>query len=210
MSTLAIAGCGGSNSSSSGAQSNVAPAGKGIAYGLRAAGMQRCAGPISGHPVIASYNDQAVPVSLAVYAEHGFAAVIATGQGAQQYSIGLVERHFHAAAAPSQAQLAATERAWRREALKSLRAHGVPRGPCASEASHLPVLAPLQIVCSDQLLIPFGRRSAADAYEQVMGKLVFIGGHLATVHYDYSMYGGGTITYTSPSTVHEERPYCPS
>jgi hypothetical protein len=202
---IVLGGCGGGSSSSS--QPNVPGAGTGIDHGLRVAGMTLCAGPISGHPVIASYSGQPVPVSLSVYAEHGFAAVVATGAGAQEHAIGLVERHFNSASAPPAVQLAATERAWRREALEALHGPGVPQGPCASEASRLPELAPLQVVCSSQLLIPFGRRSAADTYEQVMGKLVFLGGHPATAHYDYSLYGGGT--YTSPSTIHEERPYCP-
>ncbi len=202
-----LGGCGGSSSSSSDSQANVAGAGKGIETGLQAAGMRLCAGPISGHPVIATYSGQPVPVSLSVYAEPGFAAVLATGPGAQEHAIGLVERHFNGPSAPPAAQLAATERAWRREALKALHGPHVPQGACASEASHLPELAPLQVVCTSQLLIPLGRRSATDTYEEVMGKLVFIGGHPASVHYDYSLYGGGT--YTSPSTIQEERPYCP-
>ena len=205
-----LAGCGGSSSSgNSSSQPNVAGAGQGIDTGLRVAGMKLCAGPISGHPVIASYSGQPVPVSLSVYAESGFAAVVATGQGAQEYAIGLVERHFNGPSAPPAAQLAATERAWRREALKALHRPGVPPGPCASETSRLPELAPLQVVCSSQLLIPLGRSSAADTYGEVMGKLVFLGGHPASVHYDYSLYGGGG-TYTTPSTIQEERPYCPS
>jgi hypothetical protein len=203
---LAIVGCGGNSASST--TSNVPGAGQGIAHGLRAAGLQLCTGPISGRSVIASYNGQPVPVSLEVYATRGFAAVVATGQGAREHSIGVVERHFNTAGAPPAAQLAATEHAWRREAQRSLRAPGVPHGPCSSEAPRLPELAPLQVVCTDQLLIPLGRGSAADTYASVMGKLVYLAGHPSSVHYDYNMYGGGT--YTSPSTIHQERPYCPS
>src|SRR5581483_1742289 len=173
---VAIAGCGSSTAS----RSKIPGAGEGIAYGLRAAGMRRCAGPISGRPVIAGYNDQPMPVSLSVYAKGGFIAAIVTGPGAQEHSIGLVERHFNTASAPSETQLAATERAWRREALESLHAAGVSQGPCASEPRRLPELAPLQIVCSDQLLIPFGQRSAADTYGELMGKLVFLAGHPAS------------------------------
>jgi hypothetical protein len=204
IAAVAIAGCGGTGST----QTTTPSAGKGIGYGLRAAGMQVCAGPISGQPVNASYNDQPVPVSLSVYAEPGLATVVVSGPGAQEHAIGLIERSSHLDSAPTASELAGTERRWLRQALAALHRPGVPPGPCSAEAPRLPELAPIQIVCQDELLIPFGRGSASGSLQQVMAKLDHIDVKHGHVGHLYNPYGADS-TYTTPDQVSEQRPYCP-
>ena len=203
IAAVAIAGCGGGST-----QTATPGAGKGIGYGLRAAGMQLCAGPIAGQPVNASYSDQPVPVSLSVYAKRGLAAVVVTGPGAQEHALGLIGRSSHFPAAPTAPQLAGTERRWRRRALAALHGAGVPPGLCSAEAPRLPELAPIQIVCQDELLIPFGRKTASDSLQQAMARLDYLKVKRGHIGHLYNPYGADP-TYTTPDQVSQQRPYCP-
>ena len=204
IAAVAIAGCGGTGRT----RTTTPDAGKGIGYGLRAAGMELCVGPISGQPVNATYNDKPVPVSLSVYAEHGLAAVVVGGPGAQEHAIGLIERSSHLDSAPTASELAGSERRWRRQAFAALHRRGVPPGPCSAEAPRLPQFAPIQIVCQDELLIPFGRGNASDSLQQVMARLVYVDVKRGHVGYLYNPYGADS-TYTTPDQVSEQRAYCP-
>jgi hypothetical protein len=188
--TFAVAGCGG--------QRKQQGAGKGVGFGLRAAGMTPCTGPLPGEG----------DASLTLYAQHDFAALVASGAGAQQHAIDLALGRNHVQYAPPAAEIASTEHSWRREALKALGGHGIPEGPCRSEVPRMTVLAPTEVVCPDQVLIPMGRPAAIGRFIRVLRKL--LGVHVTPAQVGY-IPGGRYSTgqyYTIPQTIETRRPYC--
>jgi hypothetical protein len=197
-----IAACGLTACGSS-RQPPVAGAGKGIGAGLVAAGLQQCTRPLATQS-----SAPAGPATLTVYAEPGFAAIVATGAGAQQDAIDLALLRNHVPSATAKAQAAGSEKAWRTAALEDLAGPDVPAGPCTAGTQSLPILAPTEVVCSDQLLIPLGRRPAMPRFVSVLSKLTGVKYTPAQYHY---FYGGGSGGYvTTPSSIVEQRPYCPS
>ena len=89
----AVAGCGGGSQSST----SVAGSGQGVGYRLKQEGLRHCVGPLAttGDPSPASGNPD--PVSLAVYAEPGLGALVASGAGAQDHAVNLVVIRNHVA-----------------------------------------------------------------------------------------------------------------
>jgi len=196
LGALAVAGCGGNTQT----QPPVPGAGQGVGAGLRADGLMACVGPLAGDG----------GASVALYAQPGFAAVVASGDGAQKLAIDLAEIRTHIQSAPPVSEVARIEDAWRRQALKALRRPGVPVGPCRSQAPHLPVLAPTEVVCADEVLIPLGRPAAMDRFVAVLSKLTGIQVTPAQVRYQSGgPYSAGQLI-TTPGSVQETRPYCSS
>jgi hypothetical protein len=182
----------------------VAGAGQGIGAGLRAAGLQQCTKPLSSDA-----SGAAGRATLSVYAEQGFAAIVASGAGAQQDAIDLAMLRNHIQSSTAKAQAAASDTAWRTAALADLAAAGVPAGPCTEGTQGLPILAPTEVVCSDQLLIPLGRRKAMPRFISVLSRLTGVKYTPAQYHYLYTGSGSGSYV-TTPSSLTEQRPYCPS
>jgi hypothetical protein len=178
-------------------------AGQGIGAGLKASGLQQCTKPISSDATGA-----AGPAMLSVYAEHGFAAIVASGAGAEQDAIDLAMLRNHIKSSTAKAQAAASDTAWRTAALADLAAQGVPAGPCTKGTQGLPILAPTEVVCSDQLLIPLGRRRAMPRFVSLLSRLTGVKYTPAQYHYLYNGIGSGGFV-TTPSSLTEQRPYCP-
>jgi hypothetical protein len=198
-SMVLAAGCGSGGSS---AATSSAASGKGIGDGLRAAGLSLCVGPLSGESGSAS-GSQSGAVSLTVYAERGFAAVVASGEAATQDAINLAALRNHVQSSVSAADVAATERAWRLQALSALANSAAPRGPCRSGLQHLPVLGATEVVCSDQVLIPLGHRWATTRFVDLLSKLVNV--KITPEQFLYLRQGQ---YLTVPESVSESRPYC--
>lgn len=170
----------------------------GVGFGLRAAGMTPCVGALPG----------AGGASLTLYAQHGFAALVASGAGAQQLAIDLALVRNHVQSAPPVIEIARTEHSWRRAALNALSGPGVPEGPCRSEVPRMAVLAPTEVVCPDEVLVPMGRPAAIDRFIQVLTKLLGVRVTPAQVGY---IPGGRYSTgqyFTIPQTIETRRPYC--
>jgi hypothetical protein len=203
---LAGARCGSGSSHSSGssnATNSTAPSGQGVGAGLRAAGMQRCAGPVSARGDTSTPVGAVGPVSLTVYAERGLAGIVASGSSAQQHAIDLALLRNHVATSVSATAVAATERAWRRRAMSAVTHSRLPPGPCRSGVARLPVLAATEVVCPDQVLIPLGHRPAMQSFINVLSKLVAVKFTPAQVSY----LGGGEYL-TTPESTDVTRPYC--
>lgn len=195
---IGLGGCGGAKP--------VPGAGKGIGYGLRAAGMQLCVGPLPGEADTSPASAPAAPVSLSLYAEEGLAALVASGASAQQHAVDMLLIRYHVQSNVSAAEIADTESSWRREAVRALNRQGVPPGPCRSQASRLPVLGQTEVVCPDQVLIPLGRPDAMDRFGSVLSKL--LGVHVTPTQYIPSPDLGEYPDITISSSVNVSRPYC--
>lgn len=191
-------GCGGT-----GQRRSVPGAGKGVGYGLRAAGLQRCLGPVSGVGDTSTPIGAVGPVTLSLYSEPGFAALVASGASAQQHAIDLTILRSHAPTAISAAAVAATERSWRREVLRAISDPGAPRNACRSELPRLPVLAATEVVCPDEVLIPLGRRAAMDRFIAVLSGL--LSARFTPAQFVYLQTGN---YITIPQSVTVQRVYC--
>ena len=196
------AGCGSASSSTT---HSSATSGQGIGGGLHAAGLRHCVGPVSGRGDSSTPVGAVGPVSLSLYAEPGLAAVVASGSSAEQHAIDLAMLRNHVQTSVSQNAVAATERAWRHEALGALR-HSHPRaGPCGSGLARLPVLAPTEVVCPDELLIPLGHPPAMPRFIEVLSKLVSV--KFTPEQFTYLSHGQ---YLTTPESTTVSRPYCRS
>jgi len=199
--TWAIAGCGGSGS----ATTPTAGAGQGVGYALRAQGMQECAAHLSAVGDPSSASGAPSSATLAVYAEPGFAAIVASGPGAQEHAINLAVIRNHVATSTSPAAVAAIERSWRRVAVRALRRRESGPGLCRSEVPRLPVLSATEVMCSDEVLIPLGRKSAIDKLVAILQKFVHV--RITPEQYVYLSEGGWL---TIPGSTDVTRPYCRS
>jgi hypothetical protein len=198
---LLVAGCG-----SSGASTTPVPgAGQGVGYALRADGMQRCAGPLSAVGDPSRYSGAPSPATLAVYAEPGFAAIVASGAGAQEHAVNLAVIRNHVATNISPATVAGIERSWRREAIRALRGPGVPLGLCKSQVPRFPVLSATEVMCSDEVLIPLGRNNAMSKFVGVLSSFLHV--DVTPDQYVYLQNGGWL---TIPGSTNVTRPYCHS
>ena len=160
--------------------------GPGVGAGLERAGLKRCAGPVRA-------EDGA---SLAVYAEPGLAAVVASGPRATAVAINhVVLRTGNTGTGEEAGDIERTERSWRRTALRALDRTGAAPGPCRAGLERLPALGRTEVPCHDELVLPLGRPRSKDRFAQVMGAL-----QEATV-----VPRGG---YESGSDVHVTQPFC--
>jgi hypothetical protein len=164
VAALVLAGCGGhSSTSASGGTS-----GKGIGDGLRAAGLRLCAGPLAENGDTSSPAGAAGPVTLSLYGERGFGALVASGSAAQRHAIDLALLRNHVQTSVTASDVAATE-----------------------------------VVCSDEVLIPLGRRASMHRFIGVLSTLV----NVKFTPQQFIYFGSGHYL-TVPEKVNENRPYC--
>jgi hypothetical protein len=187
---LAAAGCagGGAHTTFEDVQTR---GGKPIAEGMAAAGLTRCVGPVAG----------ADDGSVSLFARSGFAAVLVGGSGATQDAIALAQIRHHTFTADP-AQVARRERAWRATAFMALKRADAPRA-CGRNLAGLPVLAPTEVVCFDQVLIPLGKPAASTTFERLLQTLYHVKVTVVRVHPQ-------TFRYRAryKETLTEDRPYC--
>src|SRR5438270_9995887 len=136
--------------------------------------MQQCAGRLSAVGDPSKYSRAPSPATLAVYADPGLAAIVASGAGAQEHAINLAVIRNHVATNISPATVAGIERSWRRAAIGALRGPGVPHGLCKSQVPHLPVLSATEVMCSDEVLIPLGHKHVINKFVAVLSSFLHV------------------------------------
>jgi hypothetical protein len=188
-------GCGQNDEGGEVNGSGVEGGGQGTSVGLRKAGLVRCAGPVRA-------NNGA---SVSLYADKGFAAVLASGHAATSDAIDLVEIRTGNDAS-SKPEVRSRERSWYRTAIRALPHADTPKHPCRTGLDRLPVLADTEVLCFDEVLIPLGERTAKNRFidvlrtlYQVKVKLVLKGRRYGRYTYDPGHY---------ERQVEENRPYC--
>ncbi len=181
----------------------MAGAGQGVGYRLKQEGLRQCAGPIpaTGDPSPASGNPD--PVSLAVYAEPGLGALVATGAGAQDHAVNLVVIRGHVAGNRTAAEEAQVESSWLRKARKALRSSDVPTGLCLSQVAKMHVLSASEVVCQDEVLIPLGPKSSIGRFTDLLSSLLNV---QITPEQQTQLADGSWVT--TPQQVNVTRPYC--
>jgi hypothetical protein len=198
-----LTGCGGSGGATAGGSSStVQGAGQGVGVRLQQEGLQQCVDGVAtaGDPSPATGNPD--PVTLSVYGDPGFGAIVATGTGAQDHAINLVVIRNHVAGNRTAAEEAQVESSWLRHARKALRTSDVPSGSCRS-AAKLPVLSASEVVCSDQVLIPLGHKAAMDRFVGLLQSLLNV---QVTPQQQIYLGQGGWLTI--PGSTNVTRPYC--
>jgi hypothetical protein len=170
---------------------------------LQQEGLKQCVGALAstGDPSPATGNPD--PVSLAVYGDPNFGAIVATGSGAQDHAINLVVIRNHVAGNRTAADEAQVETAWLHQARKALRSSDVPAGQCLSEVPKLPVLSASEVVCPDQILIPLGHKTSMNRFVSLLQSLLNV---QVTAQQEIYLGRGGWLTI--PGQTNVTRPYC--